>query len=168
VVPNTEVEFEETERRLLDWLESQASRRDGVVIASDTLIIRQLKLEDEPERFFAAKMRLVTAGMIRLFVSPRGDAGIQLNQRKRTDVVSKRYALLVVPLELVPEIIDRTRAWRQEAFAPGSEKASPPKPREASPGFTPRTPEERRQQVQARLGVRLLAPGPIRPPVKIA
>src|SRR3954449_9939745 len=127
LMPNTEVEFEETERRLLDWLEAHASQRDGVVTASDTHMIRELQLEDEPHRFFAAKMRLVAAGVILLFVDPGGNAAIQLNMRERQSAHSKRYALLVVPLELVPEIIARTRAWRQEAFAPaGPEAALPP------------------------------------------
>src|SRR3954465_15867170 len=118
MMPNTEIEFEETERRLLDWLHTHASQRDGVVTASDTHVIRELGFEDEPHRFFAAKMRLVAAGVITLFVDPGGNAAIQLNQRERSSAASKRYALLVVPLELVPEILARTRAWRQEAFAP--------------------------------------------------
>src|SRR4051794_5681104 len=100
---DTEVEFDVVERRVLDWVEAHASKKDGVATASDTHIIRELQMEADAPAFFAAKMRLVTAGAISLFVGRGGTAAIQLNMRERQSAVSKRYALLVVPLELVPE-----------------------------------------------------------------
>jgi hypothetical protein len=182
---STEVEFLETERRLLDWLQAHASKKDAVVTASDTHILRELQLQDEPHRFFVAKMRLVAAGVLSLFVDQGGAAVIQLNMPERQARVSKRYVQLVVPLELVQEITARTRAWRQEALAQEGKAAvlpSPaipapkPIPTEKSPEPPPApertpktyTPEEAQRRGRVRLGVRPVATGPIRPPVRTA
>jgi hypothetical protein len=105
-----QVEFLPDERALLDRLHHYAGKQGGIVSASDTRLIREMKLEDEPQRFFSAKMRLVAGGVITLHLGRSGEALIRLNYPERPDVRSKRYAFIVVPLELVGEITARSRA----------------------------------------------------------
>ncbi len=162
---NTEVEFLEDEQALLAWLHAHASKKDGVVIASDTQLIRELGFTEKQQRFFAAKMRLVTASVISLFVERGGRAAIRLNMPERAEARSKRYAMLVVPLELVSEITARTRAWRQERLAEENKLAIVPPPAAAKlpDGAAAKAVRyaDAQRRAHERLGVR-----PIQPPLR--
>jgi hypothetical protein len=179
-----EVEFETTERALLDWLQQRA-RPDGALAISDTKLIEVLQLSGNEQAFFAAKMRLVTAGVISLYVDGAGHQIIQLNMPERKDSKSSRYVFTIVPLELIRPIRKQVKEFRLkakerkpiEAAAPVAVTGVPARPGVPGPSAPP--PLSAKRQVdfakaqkigQQRLGVRPAPPPekkwePLRPPL---
>ena len=178
-MPSTEVEFLPDERAVIDWLRPRV-KKDNALAVSDTVLIEQLQLSNDTARFFTAKMRLVTAGAISLFVDGNGRQVIQLNLPE-TPAASSRYVFLVVPLALARDVQKQIKTYRAkqvkkaERILPGPlSAASPPVPvsRTATPPQPPLSQEPPRKadhaksqsDGQRRLGVRPIQP--LRPPLR--
>ena len=164
-----EVAFNSDERALLDLLQSHALP-DGTIPVSDSALIAELGLEDA--RYFAARMRMVAAGVLSLFVSPGGHVFARLNAPERPNPQSARYCLFVAPIEVRKELVRtihryRLRKCTEKAAELGLENCLPP----------PRSPAEQRKRAACfergreralprlgvhRVGVQL---GPLRPPL---
>jgi hypothetical protein len=174
--PPVELSFNADERALLDLLHAKADA-DGAVPLSDTQLIQQLALPT-PERFFAAKMRLVAAGALSLHVGVEGHALCRLEMPERPNPRSARYILFVLPWECRVEVGQLVRRFRlNKAQEKANElrlmNALPPGPNAtAKPSSRPRTHYNERSLERAlpRLGVQRIAtpsvvPGPLRPPM---
>lgn len=189
-----EVEFELDERALLNVLQSKA-KKDAAVVISDTVLLQTLGWTEAAGRFFAAKMRLVTAGAITLHVDGQGHQLISLNMPERTQPRSTRYVFTIVPFECLKEVRQlikqrRTAGGAVRAEGPGTKPASaagpghessrkgpPPALKQPATPVAPGTPKKpydftrAQQNAQHRLGVRpspVPAPQrhtPLRPPL---
>jgi hypothetical protein len=86
------VEFNPDERALLSWLEKNV-KPDGCLAVWDAVLIRELHLESEPNRFFAAKMRLKAAGALDFFTDGAGQQVLRLYIRP-----TERMIFTCIPL----------------------------------------------------------------------
>jgi hypothetical protein len=133
----------------------------------DTQLIKALSLP--AERFFAAKMRLVTASVIRLHVDLMARPLIELLQPERPNPKSHRYVMLVTPLELYNELRKQIFAYR---IGKRKEKLGSQVPTEAQQQALLKRAAllEKRKQKQVksglpRLGVQPVLRQPVRPPI---
>lgn len=145
---NTEIDFNPDEQALLDWLQARI-RPDGALCVSDSKLIHVLGLKDESQRFFAAKMRLVAAGVISMYVDGLGRQILVMNMPATKAVRSNRYVFLVVPLELTHSIRKQVKRYRLEQL---KKKKSPvaavaPKEGEAAPASPSQLVEQEQPEV---------------------
>lgn len=164
-----EVEFNPDEAQLLALIR-QRVKKDGAIAISDTELIRVLNLTAAPQRFFAAKMRLMTAGVIQAHVDGMARQVIQLTMPERPNPASSRYVFTVVPLECLPvlrKLVGDHRRRKAASHVPAA-GATP------APAVTPNRAKWSNGKDQAtvqkegmqRLGVRPLPPKFPIPPVK--
>lgn len=122
-----EVNFEPDEQKLLDWIRANVSP-DGTVAISDTALITKLgwTQEQDRDRFFKAKMRLTTAGIIRLYVDGNGRSLIELNE-PRERAASTRYVFAIIPLQVMPQVRSFVAQWKRGQL-PQAQKPGPRPP----------------------------------------
>lgn len=177
-----EVTFNPDEAGLLALLRKQA-RKDGAITVSDTALIREMKLDKDQNRFFAAKMRLIAAGAISMYVDGASRQVIRLNMPDRKEEKSKRYIFTIVPMECLPRVRKVVSDYRRKKFqeetgaAAPTPGAAPAQPQQPKPGAKPATGEPPKpgkpawmtnrnlEGIQKRAMERLGC-GPLKPPLK--
>src|SRR4051812_21791168 len=106
-----EIQFNPDERSLLNWLNTRV-KADAALTVSDTALIQALQWEDQ--RFFAAKMRLVAAGVLGMYIDDNGRQILRLLMPERAAKLSRRYILKAVPLECSRKVDEMITIFRME------------------------------------------------------